>query len=335
MTTVFHDEPSRTGGRVSDSPPDRTMHRGTIRILSRLVVAGLIMITCALVGFGSPRHAFRRDLFSGKRSVIDPKLKGRPLKHDFVFILPMDPGILVVPRSHTLTGGVLSAPGIRYTTVLGPGETESFDCYLQSAVRLDRGIPFYSFKYAEEESSKDWRKALIDSCINNVHTMSWRYGMRPFGSPLQLEQRRLRAISLLKQGLSPVDVAKRVGADRRSVRRWKAEFRRKGRNGLVARPAPGRPPKLSPRHKISLERLLMRGAKRAGFPTDLWTCPRVADLIKRRFGVTYHVDHIVRLLHSMGWSPQKPERRARERDEEAIQRWVKQEWPRLKKKRRN
>ena len=156
--------------------------------------------------------------------------------------------------------------------------------------------------------------------------------MRPHGSPQQLEQRRLRAITLLEQGFQPVDVAKKVGADRRSVRRWKADFRRKGQNGLTARPASGRPPKLNARQKKSLERRLLNGAQRAGFPTDLWTCPRVADTIKRTFGVSYHVDHISRLLHSLGWSPQKPERRARERDEEAIQRWVKRDWPRLKKK---
>ncbi len=156
--------------------------------------------------------------------------------------------------------------------------------------------------------------------------------MRPHGSPQQLEQRRLRAIALLEQGLQPVDVAKKVGADRRSVCRWKASFRRKGQDSLMARPASGRPPKLKARQKKSLERRLFSGAQRAGFPTDLWTCPRVADLIKRAFGVSYHVDHISRLLHSLGWSPQKPERRARERDEEAIQRWVKRDWPHLKKK---
>lgn len=144
--------------------------------------------------------------------------------------------------------------------------------------------------------------------------------MRPHGSPQQLEQRRLRAISLLEQGLQPVDVARKVGADRRSVRRGKASFRRKGQGGLTARPASGRPPKLKTREKKSLERRLLNGAQRAGFSTDLWTCPRVADLIKRAFGVSYHVDHIGRLLHSLGWSPQKPDRRARERDEEAIQR---------------
>ncbi len=76
--------------------------------------------------------------------------------------------------------------------------------------------------------------------------------------------------------------------------------------------------------------MLLRGAKAAGFPTDLWTCPRIAKVIEERFGVHYHVDHIGRMLHALGWSPQKPQRRALERDEEAIGRWTKEDWPRIK-----
>ena len=80
-----------------------------------------------------------------------------------------------------------------------------------------------------------------------------------------------------------------------------------------------------------LEKALLKGSKVAGFPTDLWTCPRVAQLIYTLFGVRYHVDHIGRLLHARGWSPQKPERRAIERDEERIRQWIKVDWPRIKK----
>jgi transposase len=130
--------------------------------------------------------------------------------------------------------------------------------------------------------------------------------------------------------MAPVEVARHVGVDRRSVRRWRASHDRAGPIGVGAKPAPGRPPKLDARRRTRLERVLLRGAEAAGFPTPLWTCPRVADLI--RLGVRYHVDHIGRVLRTLGWSPQKPERRARERDEAAIQRWVKVNWPRLKKK---
>lgn len=155
--------------------------------------------------------------------------------------------------------------------------------------------------------------------------------MRPLGSPKQLERRRHRAIRLLKEGFAPVEVARKLGVDRRSVRRWRASHEREGEAGLVAKPASGRPPKLGRRARSRLAKLLLKGASASGYPTDLWTCPRVAQLIRREFRVRYHVDHIGRLLRSLGFTPQKPERRARERDEKVIQRWVKNDWPRIKK----
>lgn len=155
--------------------------------------------------------------------------------------------------------------------------------------------------------------------------------MRPTGSPEELERRRLRALALLGEGLLPSEVARRVGVDRRSVRRWKAAARRRGEAGVRAKPAPGRPSKLGARHRRRLEGLLLRGAQAAGFDTDLWTCPRVAELVHRRFGVDYHVDHVGRLLHELGWTPQLPARHAVERDEVAIRRWVHETWPRVKK----
>ena len=156
--------------------------------------------------------------------------------------------------------------------------------------------------------------------------------MRPQGSPNELERRRHRAIELLQQGLAPVEVARRVGVDRRSVRRWKATHRQHGRHGLQAKPATGRPPRLTAQHKHRLETHLLKGARAAGFATDLWTCPRIAQLIQAKFGTRYHVDHIGRLLRALGWSPQRPARRAVERDEPRIQRWVQQHWPAIKKK---
>ena len=75
----------------------------------------------------------------------------------------------------------------------------------------------------------------------------------------------------------------------------------------------------------------MRGPLAAGYFTDLWTCGRVGQVIAETFGVTYHVDHVGRLLHDLGFSPQKPRRRARERDEAAIERWRREDWPRIKK----
>lgn len=156
--------------------------------------------------------------------------------------------------------------------------------------------------------------------------------MRPQGSPEELERRRKRAIALLEEGLAPVEVAKRVGVDRRSVRRWKAAHRRGGQRALKAKPAPGRPLKLDRADRERLEGILVEGARAAGYPSDLWTCRRVAEIVSHRFGVDYHPGHVARLLHGLGWSPQKPQRRAIERDDERVQTWVKHDWPRIKKK---
>jgi len=157
--------------------------------------------------------------------------------------------------------------------------------------------------------------------------------MRPHGSPQELQSRRIRAISLLEEGYQPVDVAQMVGVDRRSVRRWKAAYKKKGQEGIKANPASGRPPKLDTRNKRKLEKTLLKGAQAAGFRTELWTCPRVGKVIEKLFGVNYHVHHISKLLHSLGWTPQKPQRIAKERDEKEIKRWIKEEWPNIKKKR--
>jgi len=155
--------------------------------------------------------------------------------------------------------------------------------------------------------------------------------MRPVGDPKELERRRERAIALLEQGLMPVEVARRVGVDRRSVRRWKAAYRKRGAAGLKAKPAPGRPRKMSARERKRLERRLLKGARAVGFDSDLWTCPKVAELLQREFGIEYHVRHVPRVLRGLGFTPQKPARRAVERDEWAIAQWVKQDWPRVKK----
>jgi transposase len=155
--------------------------------------------------------------------------------------------------------------------------------------------------------------------------------MRPSGSPETLERRRMQAVEFFQKGFEPAEVARRMRVGRRSVRRWRSAFLAHGLEAVKAKPSTGRPSKLDPQAKRSLETILLRGAHAAGFSTDLWTCPRVAQVIHKEYGVRYHVDHIGRLLHSLGWSPQKPQRRAIERDEEAIQRWVKAAWPRVKK----
>ena len=156
--------------------------------------------------------------------------------------------------------------------------------------------------------------------------------MRPKGSAEALEVRRRIAARLLQQGKGVREVARAVGAAPSSVSRWKQTLEQEGMEGLKARPHPGRKARMSPQQKEELATILLKGARAAGFPTDLWTLKRVAQVIERRFGAKYHPGHVWRILRQMGWSPQKPERRARERDEAAIQQWREVEWPRIKKR---
>jgi transposase len=158
--------------------------------------------------------------------------------------------------------------------------------------------------------------------------------MRPKGSPEQLEVRRRRAATLLAEGKSPAEVARLVGCDPSSVSRWRAAVKSGGDAALRARAAGGRPPRLTAGQKEELVRCLLEGPMAHGYRTALWTTKRVAQLVERRFGVQYHPDHVGRLLHWLGWSHQKPERRALQRDEKTIEEWKRKEWPRIKRGRR-
>jgi transposase len=155
--------------------------------------------------------------------------------------------------------------------------------------------------------------------------------MRPLGTAAELEKRRRRAVELLQQKMQIVDVAEALQASTSSVKRWRDAFAADGKEGLNSAPPRVHPSRLTDKQKQRLIRTLLRGARANGYPNDLWTCSRVAAVIEKLFGVTYHVDYVGTLLHKLGWSVQKPEQRARERDEAAIQRWQQQEWPRIKK----
>ena len=155
--------------------------------------------------------------------------------------------------------------------------------------------------------------------------------MRPNGSAAELEARRRRAASLLAQGKSCSKVAELVGASLSSVKRWKAAWKKGGIESLAAKPHPGPAPRLSDSQRQQLLKILTQGPNASGYPTNLWTCSRVAKLIRKHFGVKYHPGHVWYLLRGLNWSCQKPERRARERDEAAIARWRERDWPRIKK----
>lgn len=156
--------------------------------------------------------------------------------------------------------------------------------------------------------------------------------MRPKGSAEELERRRQRAIALLNDGMRPADVARAVGTSRASVTRWRQAYEAGGPKAIAAKPHPGGTCRLTDAQRKRLVRMLLQGPRKHGYATELWTLSRVADLIAVTFGVEYHPSAVWHLLRKLGWSCQKPERRARERDEQAIASWRQREWPRIKKR---
>jgi transposase len=156
--------------------------------------------------------------------------------------------------------------------------------------------------------------------------------MRPKGSAKELEVRRRLAGRLLLQGKGVREVARLVDASPSSVSRWKQAVEASGLEALKAKRHPGRKPALTPRQKEDLQQILLKGPLAAGYPTDLWTLSRVAEVIEGTFGVKYHPGHVWYLLRRLNFRPQKPERRARERDEAAIERWRQERWPEIKKR---
>jgi transposase len=152
--------------------------------------------------------------------------------------------------------------------------------------------------------------------------------MRPKGTPEQLAARRARGLALLAAGKSPAQVAERLGVTERTVRRWRQEARRPKRR---AKRPPGRPSRLSPAQLRRLERELKRGAYAQGYAEDYWTLDRVAQVIWQLFGVRYHPSSVWHILRRLGWSSQRPQRVALQRDDQAVADWQRSVWPRIKK----
>ena len=152
---------------------------------------------------------------------------------------------------------------------------------------------------------------------------------RPFGTPDELERRRRRAVALLEAGERLTVIARFLGVHRTSVYRWRQRAEQ-GPQALAAQPHPHRPPQLTDAQLGELQQLLLQGPQAHGWPNALWTTDRVGELIHRHFGIRYHHDHVGRFLRRrLGWTPQKPERRARERDPEAILTWQSEAFPRI------
>ncbi len=145
------------------------------------------------------------------------------------------------------------------------------------------------------------------------------------------EGRRLQAWQLKQRGWSQRQIAAALGVSEGAVSPWMTRAREGGPAALRRRPSPGAPRRLSCEQLARLPDLLHRGAEAYGFRGAVWTRSRVAAVIRLEFGVTYHPAHVGRVLQTIRWSPQKPARRARQRDEVAIARWRKDTWPAIKK----
>jgi transposase len=147
-----------------------------------------------------------------------------------------------------------------------------------------------------------------------------------------MEERRLRAADLFHRGVIPAEIARQVGVTHQVVSEWRKAWREGGRRALRSAGRVGRPAKLSTAQLAKVEKALAKGAEANGYETDLWTLPRVAEMIERLTGVAYHPGYVWYILRNqLCWSWQRPARQAAERDDAAIEQWVKQSWPRLTK----
>jgi transposase len=146
------------------------------------------------------------------------------------------------------------------------------------------------------------------------------------------EGRRLRAWELYQKGWKQCAIAEALGVTKGAVSQWMGRAKEGGVEALRHRKPPGAEPKLAPDQRKQLLELLARGAQTFGFRGDIWTQARIASLIRRHFGTSYHPSQVGRLLKACGWSSQKPVHRASQRDEEAIRRWKEERWPEIKKR---
>lgn len=152
--------------------------------------------------------------------------------------------------------------------------------------------------------------------------------MRTMGTNQQVDERRKRGLALLQDGLTPRQVASRVGTTPRTVQRWAKE----ARDGTKPeRQRPGPRPRLNNRQVQRLARQLKRGARAHGYAEDHWTLDRTAHLIWTLFRIRFHPSGVWHVMQRMGWSNQKPTRQALQRDDEALEAWIETEWPRIKK----
>src|ERR1051325_2546333 len=163
-------------------------------------------------------------------------------------------------------------------------------------------------------------------------TSSRQKQSRPRRDLKEMEERRLHAADLFRRGVIPAEVARQLDVSHQVVSEWRKQWREGGRAALRSAGRVGRPAKLSTAQLAKVERALAKGAEASGYVTDVWTLPRVAEVIERLTGVAYHPGYVWYILRKqLRWSWQRPARKAVERDDAAIQEWVEQRWPQLEK----
>lgn len=144
-----------------------------------------------------------------------------------------------------------------------------------------------------------------------------------------LEQYRFRAITLRKKGWQVNEIADAFGVNRRAVTRWCTTYKKEGKKALRSKKAAGPSYKLTQKEMSDLIALFKKDATLHGFETPLWTCQRIQQLIKKRTGKKIHTTNIMRWLKRWNFTTQKPQRKASQQDEQAVQRWLSEEWPKI------
>ena len=144
------------------------------------------------------------------------------------------------------------------------------------------------------------------------------------------EWRRFRAVELHELGWPESLIAEAFGVNKGTISRWLAIAEAEGAEALRAHTSAGHPPKFTAEQLRRIPEFLLYGAEAYGFRGEVWTCPRIAQVIEWEFGVSYHKDHVSRLMKELGWTPQIPDTRALQRDEVAIKRWRVAVWPKLR-----
>lgn len=148
----------------------------------------------------------------------------------------------------------------------------------------------------------------------------------------QLEKRRLKAGTFFQEGKTQAWVARHFLVTTATTNAWYKAWKKNKKTGLLSKGRSGRPPKITKKQLQEVKRLLLKGPKAQGYTTELWTLERIAKVIKKTTKITYHKGHVWKILRDLKWTSQKPETRARERDEKKIRSWIQEEFPRIQKK---